>query len=189
MKYAAINFNYNLLSDSELIALSLSGSQSARSNLITRHENLLHFVLRRYFSDPETVKDVVQDTYLRAMNALPGFRAESKFSTWLCKIAVSVAIDRLQRKRYMRWEPLAFSALLQQPDCLDNEVVLEKKETYAQLRSALNKLSAQDHAVIDLFYFKEHSIEEISQITGWSNANIKSKLSRARTRLRGALTC
>jgi RNA polymerase sigma factor (sigma-70 family) len=187
--YAANNFKFNLLSDSELIVLSSKGFQDACSTLVTRHENLLRFVLQRYFSDPETIKDVIQDTYLRTINALPGFRAESKFSTWLCKIAVSVAIDRLQRKRYMNWEPLEFSTLGLQSDHSSNEIALEKKETYAQLRNALGKLSAQDHTVLDLFYFKEHSIEEIGQITGWSNANIKSKLSRARTRLRSTLVC
>jgi RNA polymerase sigma-70 factor (ECF subfamily) len=69
----------------------------------------------------------------------------------------------------------------------DSSIFLEKQETGELLRQALGQLSPQDATALDLFYFREQSIEEIGQITGWTASNIKSRLSRARQRLHNVL--
>lgn len=178
---------YYQLSDEKLISLIASGHQQAYSTLVNRHERLLRFVLRRYLTDPETVKEVIQDTFMRAFRALPGFRGESKFSTWLSKIAVSLAINRLRVKRYSPWASLDDTMLRWEEDPHDNEVLLEKQETSDLLHLALHQLNPQDATALDLFYFREQSIEEIGQLTGWTTTNVKSRLSRARQRLHRVL--
>lgn len=178
---------YTQLTDEKLIHLVIAGQQQACTVLFKRHERMLRFVLQRYLSDPEAVKEVIQDTFLRAFRALSGFRGESKFSTWLSKIAISVAITRLRTKRYSAWASLEDTLSHWQEDLHDNEIWLEKKETSRLLRQALHQLCPQDATALELFYFREQSIEEIGQLTGWTTSNIKSRLSRARQRLHNVL--
>jgi RNA polymerase sigma factor (sigma-70 family) len=178
---------YYQLSDEKLISLIATGQQQAYSTLVNRHERLLRFVLRRYLTDPETVKEVIQDTFMRAFRALPGFRGDSKFSTWLSKIAVSLAINRLRVKRYSPWASLDDTLQHWEKDLHDHEVLLEKQESSQLLRQALLQLSPQDATALDLFYFREQSIEEIGRLTGWTTTNVKSRLSRARQRLHKVL--
>lgn len=178
---------YNQLTDENLINLVMTGQQQAYTVLVHRHERLLRFVLQRYLTDPEAVKEVMQDAFVRAFHSLTGFRGESKFSTWLSKIAVSTAINRLRVRRYSAWSPLEEALSHKREDVVDGNVHLEKQETGQLLRQALRQLCPQDATALELFYFREQSIEEIGQLTGWSTSNIKSRLSRARQRLRNVL--
>ncbi len=178
---------YGQMADEKLLHLIEAGHQQAYTALVHRHERLIRFVLQRYLTDPEAVREVLQDTFMRAFRALPGFRGDSKFSTWLSKIAISLAINRLRIKRYSPWESLDETLSHWEADLQDNAAMLEKQESGQMLRQAINHLSPQDATALDLFYFREHSIEEIGQLTGWTTSNIKSRLSRARQRLHHVL--
>lgn len=179
---------YQQLTDENLIQLIMSGQQQAYTILVRRHERLLRFVLQRYLTDPEAVKEVIQDTFMRAFHSLSGFRGDSKFSTWLSKIAVSIAINRLRVRRYAAWDSLENAPSHHWDNAADGGSQLEQEEARQLLRQALRQLSPQDATALDLFYFREQSIEEIGQLTGWTTSNIKSRLSRARQRLRSVLT-
>ncbi len=185
---SANTLSYNQLSDEALIALVLcSGVEQAYTALVKRYERLLQVVIGRYISDPEAVKDVRQDTFIRAFRALADFRGESKFSTWLCKIATSLTINRLRTRRYAAWTALEDSPLLlEEPSC-DGGTALEMRETHALLHRAIGQLNPQDAVALNLFYLREHSIEEIGQLTGWTKLKIRSRLCRARQRLRSVL--
>ena len=173
--------------DEKLIHLAVAGHQQACTILVRRYERLLRTVLQRYLSDPEAVKEVAQDTFVRAFRALPGFRGESKLGTWLCKIAVSLAISRLRLRRYAMWESIDGILPHGHESSHDGDAVLEKKETSQMLRQALRQLSPQDATALELFYFREQSIDEIGHLTGWTRSNVKSRLSRARQRLHSVL--
>lgn len=177
--------SYSQLSDEKLITLISMNEQKAYSVLMKRYERLVQSVLSRYLTDPEAIKEVMQDTFLRAFRALPDFEGKSKFSTWLYKIAISSAINRLRIKRYTH----TFQALDETPVRLfenytDHSLSFEKQEMYGQLQNAISRLDHQDAVALELFYLREQSVEEIGQLTGWTTSNIKSRLSRARVRLR-----
>lgn len=178
---------YNQLTDNALIPLALSGQQEAFTALVRRHDRLLRFVLQRYLTDPEAVQEVINDTFIRAFRGLSAFRGDSKFSTWLCKIATSQAITRLRTRRYATWESLDDAVPGWQDDAHYNELPLERQETGQLLRKAVRQLHPNDAIALELFYFREQSIEEMRQITGWSVTNIKSRLFRARQRLQDIL--
>ena len=182
--YAATESSYTQLSDEKLITLIAMNHQQAYTVLVRRYERLVQSVLSRYLSDPEAVKEVMQDTFLRAFRALPDFQGRSKFSTWLYKIAVSLAINRLRVKRYMSWEALETAPVQGGGSYSDYSTSFEKQETYQLLQSAIRRLNEQDAVALELFYLHEQSVEEIGQLTGWTASNIKSRLSRARVRLR-----
>lgn len=179
--------SYAQLSDEKLITLIAMNQQQAYTVLMGRYERLVQSVLQRYLSDPEAVKEVMQDTFLRAFRALPDFQGKSKFSTWLYKIAVSLAINRLRIKRYMSWQALEEAPFMMTEMYPDHSVVMEKEETYGQLQHAIRSLNQQDAVALELFYLREQSVEEIQELTGWTSSNIKSRLSRARVRLRSVM--
>jgi RNA polymerase sigma-70 factor (ECF subfamily) len=179
--------SYTQLSDEKLITLISMNQQQAFTELMRRYERLVRSVLTRYLSDPEAVKEVTQDTFLRAYRALPDFQGKSKFSTWLYKIAISAAINRMRIKRYAAWQPLESSTEYQAQYDTDHTVCFEKQETYRHLKNAIRRLDRLDAVALELFYLREQSVEEIVQLTGWTTSNTKSRLSRARVRLRDVM--
>lgn len=179
--------SYTQLSDEKLITLISMNQQQAFTELMRRYERLVRSVLSRYLSDPEAVKEVTQDTFLRAYRALPDFQGKSKFSTWLYKIAVSSAINRMRIKRYNAWMPLEDASGFFAQEQTDHVVSYEKQETYRHLKSAIRRLDRLDAVALELFYLREQSVEEIVQLTGWTTSNTKSRLSRARVRLRDVM--
>lgn len=178
---------YRNHTDDQLIRLVKSGHQQACAALHGRYEHMLQSVLRRYLSDPEAVKEITQDAFLRAFRKLDSFRGESKFSTWLCRIGVSLAISRRRTRRYAGWTALDEALPVTKADVFDSSRALEQQETGRLLRQALRQLSEQDAIALDLYYFREQSIEEIGHHTGWTQTNIKTRLSRARHRLQQVL--
>jgi len=89
-----------VFTDETLIRLVLSGQENAYTILVKRYERMLHSVIQSYLPNYEARQEVVQDTFIRAFRALPSFRAECKFRTWLSKIARSQAVNRLRMRCY-----------------------------------------------------------------------------------------
>lgn len=175
------------MTDEALIQLVLSGQENAYAVLVRRYERLLHFVIQGYLPAHDDRQEVIQDTFLRAFRALPDFRSESKFSTWLSKIARTQALSRLRLRRYEIWDSIDETLRQWETDLMTNEADFEKLESRQMLRTVVRQLTPNDAKAIELFYFYEQSIDEIVALTGWSNTNTRIRLSRARRRLQTAL--
>ncbi len=102
MKASSPKATPDTLSDDVLIDLALNGNQGAYSVIVERHERMLRAVISRYFKLEEDIEECLQDTYVRMYRALPGFRRECKLSSWLCRIAISTALNRLKSKNSRR---------------------------------------------------------------------------------------
>ncbi len=160
------------------------GHPQAQALMVRRYRLLARKIASRYLNQAEDIEEAVQDTFVRAFRALPGFRGECRLSTWLSKIAASVAINKLNSLRVkVQWENNLdeYAHRLSTGDCSH---AVEQKERYLWLSLALQQLHAKDAAVIERFYLQEQSIDEIRQATGWTTSDIKSRLCRARRRLR-----
>lgn len=173
------------LTDAEVIALVNAGQIHFFSVLVKRHTPLVEYLLRRYCQDPVQREEAVQDTFLRAFRHLASFRGEAKFVTWLGRIAVSVALTQLRRKAPVTFVELE-EARLHQLEAAETPS-LEGAERRRILLAALQGLPPEDALALKLFYLGDQSIREISQQTGWTETNTKSRLSRARKRLRQQL--
>src|SRR5690349_9014203 len=86
-------------SDEELVGAGSAGDRSAFDALVSRHGRRLATVVRGMVEHPQDAEDVMQDALLRAWRALPAFRGESAFSTWLHRIAVNAVLDFRRRHR------------------------------------------------------------------------------------------
>ena len=81
--------------DSELVRRVQSGERNAYDLLVRKHQYRIAALVRRHVRDPAEAEDVVQETFLRAWRALPQFRGEAQFYTWLYRIAVNTARNHL----------------------------------------------------------------------------------------------
>lgn len=174
------------LSDETLIDMALAGSQMAYTVIVQRHERMLRAVITRYLKEEEDIQEALQDTFVRMYRALPGFRRECKLSSWLCRIAITTAINRYKSKS-RPYEQVGVDAipeayhLARIPEALER---LEQKEVSQWLQRALSLLSVKDASVLRQFYLQGLSVDEICQATGMTGSNVKTRLMRARQRLR-----
>ena len=85
--------------DEELVARSIRGDNESFNQLILRWERPIYALAYRTIGREEDARDVVQETFLRAFRALPGFRGQAKFSSWLYRIALNLCRDWMRRER------------------------------------------------------------------------------------------
>src|SRR5512145_3325531 len=85
--------------DEELVARSIGGDAESFNELILRWERPIYALAYRTIGREEDARDVCQETFLRAFRALPGFRGQAKFSSWLYRIALNLCRDWMRRER------------------------------------------------------------------------------------------
>ncbi|MBC6608949.1 sigma-70 family RNA polymerase sigma factor [Hymenobacter sp. BT188] len=138
----------------------------------------------------ELAEEVTQDAFLKAYHALPTFKGDAKFSTWLYRIVYTTAVSR-GRKKGLPTEALPTDDDSSLPSVIDTTQDqpqrLAEQDQKAYLEAALAPLPADYHLLLTLYYEHDHSIEEISHITGTSKANVKARLLRTRRKLYTAL--
>jgi RNA polymerase sigma factor (sigma-70 family) len=171
--------------EAALIGAAMRGETAAFSHLYDRH---VEVVIRRlsHLSGPSgNVDDLVQETFLRAMKALPRFRGESPFRHWLLRIAASVAHDDQRRTKRSLWR------LFLKPEQLDEAVSPARNaEAYADLAAvhrALGRLSPRLREVIVLFELEGQPLSEIAAELRVSIHTVGSRLRRGRAQLRQLL--
>lgn len=175
--------------DTELIQKHLSGDDQASLALIKKYQNLVYGLAWRMLGNEEDVKDAAQEIFLNMLGALPQFRGDCAFSTWLYRIAMNGCISKSkQRKRQFDAEVLlndeTESLLEDRPSSLR---CLEQKERDMQLHQAVDKLAEPYRAVIVLHYFQELAYDEIAQILQIPMGTVKVRLYRAKILLQRKL--
>ena len=85
--------------DEELVARSMAGDADSFNQLVLRWERPIYALAYRAIGRDEDARDVVQDTFLRAFRALPGFKGQAKFSSWLYRIALNLCRDWIRRQK------------------------------------------------------------------------------------------
>ncbi len=174
--------------ESELIAAAQDGERDAFDELVRATFVDTYTLARRLTGNEEDAADVTQDAYLRAWRAMPKFRAEAKFSTWMYRITANAAATLTDKRRRHRAEPLDEardaadeSAGMQPAD------VVERLDATNVLSAALDELPAKLRAVVLLKDVYDLPHEEIAQELGISVSAAKVRLHRGRKRLRDLL--
>ena len=166
-----------------LVDRILKGDKSAYKALIDRHKNYAFTVSYRILNNREDAEEVAQDAFMQAFGALQTFNREAKFTTWFYRVVFNAALMQ-KRKNRILGEDIDESSeahLVEfSQDTLDE---YKQNERRLYIQQSLKHLSADDATMITLFYLKENSLEEISEITGISAETAKVKLHRARKRL------
>lgn len=175
------------LSDEILIEQARNGRQTAFAMLVKRYEQYAFTLALRFVKNREDAHEVAQDAFLRAFRYLPDFRGDAKFTTWLYKIVYSTSLNFLRKQNPDIQSIDDDDRPVKLPDegTPDPSQAMEREDRNAALQRAIQMLSPDDAGIITLFYLYEHSLEEICQIMDMTMTNAKTKLCRARQRLKG----
>ncbi len=182
--------------EAALVAQAQTGGEEAFTELVNRYEGNIYRLARHITQNPEDAEDVLQETFLKAYEHLRDFQGNSKFYTWLVRIAVNQALMKLRKRK------TDASVSLDDPyDTGEESLVREiavwgpnPEQTYSQeeiraiLEKAVDSLPPTFRAVFALRDIEELSTEETAAALNLSIPAVKSRLLRARLRLREKLT-
>ncbi len=148
--------------------------------LVNQNQVLLHKVCNLYGHTRHDKEDLFQEIVVQLWKAWPGFRAESKFSTWLYRIALNTAISGLRRKKnhITSYEPEKIPTEIK--DDTDHK---EQEERLQQLYQSIRKLSEIEKAIV-MIYLEDKTYEEMEDILGINQNNLRVKMNRIKEKLR-----
>ena len=175
--------------EKKLISRVLAGERDAFEPLVTANQTRVYSMALRITGNEADAADAAQEAFVRAYTALGSFRGESRFSTWLCRLAGNAAIDILRARKADR--SISLSELANEdgelPDFPDEsclpETELEKKELREEVRRAMAELPEEYRAILSMRELGELSYEELGEALSLEQGTVKSRLSRARARL------
>jgi len=179
--------------DDELIAEVQSGQTAAFAELASRYRDRVERLCQRFFSDRELVRDLAQESFIRAFGGFSTYRAEMPFLGWLRAIVANVCYDELRRRRRRPEELIPdFSSpeasWVQLVEHTTPEEIMaaaeERLEAHALAHRLLDSLRADDRMVVVLRESEGLSVDEVASIMGWSAAKVKIRAFRARQFMR-----
>ncbi len=167
-----------------LIRLIAAGDESALHELYARSGQRLYAFALRLTGDPAIAEDVVQDTLVVAWQSAGKYRGEGRVTTWLLGIVHNIAMKTLRH----RSQPITpvMEAGLTDPG-LSPEESTHTAERMLLVQRALQTLTPQHRAVLELVFYQDLSLEETARVCRCPVGTVKSRLSFARKHLRGAL--
>lgn len=174
-----------------LVNAAKGGDAQAFEELVNRYESKILRLTRNITGNREDAEDAMQDAFLKAYAHLDGFQQDSRFYTWLVRIAANEALMRLRKRRPGQLsldEPIAGDADLMPRELEDWRPNPEREYAQAELQALMaeliEKLEPEYRIVLVLRDIEELSTQETADALGISVTNVKSRLLRARLKLR-----
>ena len=170
--------------DNYYIEQVLGGNTGAFSFLVEKYQDMIYGLCLKMLQNAEDAEELAQDTFVKAYRSLNSYKGNSKFSTWLYRIAYNASIS-LIRKRKLELHSLDEQRLSDEDEVRIQQQLgqIKKEEVSAYLKKAIERLPGDDQVLITLFYYEEQSVEEVAQITGLTESNVKVKIHRARKKM------
>ncbi len=182
--------------DREMLEAVLAGDNTAYRGLVEKYQERIYAMAYGMLRNREDARDITQEAFVKAYHKLSTFRLESSFYTWLYRIAMNLAID-LTRKRKRRGESSGYDETIASRDGDGgiHEVhhgdspsrVLERKQLYARIMDAMEKLPADQKQVILLRELEGLAYREIAEIMEIPEGTVMSRLFYARKKLQKLL--
>lgn len=174
------------IEESVLIERARMGDQDAFAALVERHARPAYNVAYRVMGNAAEAEDITQEAFVRAHRALGRFRPGAPFAPWLYKIVTNLALNALEKQR-LPTRSLDDLPPLVEPSARGADEPPARAlaaERQAALRAALLALSPAQRAVVELRHFQGQSYEAIAQTLGIPLSDVKSRLFRARQKLK-----
>ncbi len=188
------------MSEIEIVRRAQAGDFEAFTELVNAHKDKLYAFVRKLTGDPEDTNDIVQETFLKAIDKIDQFRGEASFGTWLTSIALNQARAMFAKRRQADLRPLEEylpAGTSSGPNPLENASLFDWRDPHTELEAAeITRLVEEGLAQIPfvyreaflLRYVEEMSVKEVAAAIGQSEAATKSRILRARLALRDFLS-
>ena len=168
-------------SDAALVEAIAKGDRHALQILYGRHHVKVYRFALRFVRDEAAAEDMVSEVFLDVWRQAERFERRSQVATWLLAIARNKALSNLRRRSNEQLDEEVAEFI---EDPADNpEITLQRQERSAIVRSCLEQLSAAHREIVDLVYYHERTIEEISEIIGVPANTVKTRMFYARKRV------
>jgi RNA polymerase sigma-70 factor (ECF subfamily) len=178
--------------DEELVARAQGGDIESFNQLIVRWERPIYALAYRVIGKEEDARDVCQDAFLRAYRALPGFKGQAKFSSWLYRIALNLCRDWIRRQRRAPVSQLPEDAdateLATETGPVESiEDLVARRELSAIVEEAMSELSEEQRTAIILKEYHGMTFQEIADMQGCPLSTVKTRLYQGLSLLRRRL--
>ena len=183
--------------EEKLIARSQQGDIDAFNQLVLYYQQVVYNTVFRILGDYDTAADVTQETFISALRAIHTYRGNSLFRAWLLRIGTNLACDhwrRIQRRPSESLDAIADAEELHTPTLIEAlaqtgsdsnpEENLLTQELQQLIQRGLQELSLEQRTVIVLYDIEGLTYEEVAQATQTTLGTVRSRISRARARLR-----
>jgi RNA polymerase sigma-70 factor (ECF subfamily) len=180
----------------DLVRAILAGNDKAFDELVGLNKRFVFNLCYRLLGDYDDADDCAQEVFIKVHRSIRGFRFDSGFRTWLYRIAVNTCKNRFRSLEYRMGQKKVRLDMNDDEDKKTIEIgngkpspalALRRKELGRLIQEAVNRLPDEQKLVVVLRDMEGRSYEEIIEITGLKLGTLKSKLSRARLRLRESL--
>lgn len=168
--------------DAAIVRRAIEGDERAMRLLWNQHSPHVDAIVRRLAADPDLAQDIAQEVWIQIFRALPSWRGEAKFSTWVHRIAVNRALNALRRTRRLASLEMAI-----EEDSATVEQDGERAMLARTIEEAVQRLSPGARTVFLLHDVEGYTHEEIATELGISPGGSKSQLFKARAKLRRLL--
>ena len=160
------------------------GNTEAFSFLVEKYQDMIFGLCLKMIQNTQDAEELAQDTFVKAFRSISSYKGNSKFSTWLYRIAYNASIS-MMRKRKLELHSIDEQRLSDHDEMRLQEQFgqLKKEDLSNYLRKAMESLSGNDQVLITLYYYEERSVEEVAEITGLTESNVKVKIHRARKKM------
>ncbi|MEQ9090180.1 MAG: sigma-70 family RNA polymerase sigma factor [Balneola sp.] len=150
---------------------------------VTESQGIVHKVCGMYCDNGEDKKDLFQEILIQLWKSYPSFRGDAKFSSWMYRVSLNVAISNLRKSKTKKEDstlPESFDSISRESD--EQSLSLEK----GLLRDAIQQLNEIEKGIM-MLYLEEKPNEEIAEIIGITQNNVRVKMNRIRNKLKETL--
>ncbi len=188
------------IDDAELVNQYRQGGSEAMEQLILRYQNRIYNVILKICADPDDAAELTQETFVKVIENIHKFEGKSRFYTWAFRVAVNLTLNYCQRSaklrlssldaeksQYNNQEKQVLKEFLSDDSSPDPEAVAQNKELCAMAVKALMKLDDAQKAVVVLRDIEGMNYAQIADVLNIELGTVRSRLSRARGRLRKIL--
>lgn len=162
----------------------INDDTQAFSVLVDRYKHMVFTLAMKILKNREEAEEVSQDVFVKVYQALHTFKGDSKFSTWVYKIAYYRSLDYLKKRgRSVNTNSVDISTVYDLAAVENTLDGLEANERKTAIKNAIAELPEDDAVIISLHYFEELSLKEISEVMGIAKNTAKVRLFRSRKRL------
>ena len=169
-----------------LVRAAQRGDGDAFAALVRRHKSRVFGIAARFARGAHDLEDLAQEIFVRVFQKLNGFRGDAPFEHWVSRLAVRRCYDHLRRtKSALSESPLEAVEFNVRDESVERES--EARSAHEVVSRAMAELPADMRLLLTLLELDDHSVREVASLTGWSEANVKTRGTRARARLKEIL--